>query len=86
MDNEKISVGFWKHGKRLVSSWLRKSDIPKGCRLMLVKNKYYEKDGNKPYYIGYFIKTNDHEAEDIKHPYLVLKSSMEGEEEDEDDG
>lgn len=85
MEQEKqISIGFWKHGNRLVSSWLRKGNIPKSCRLVLLKNKFYEKDGNRPYMIGYFVKTTDFKAEDIKHPYLVLSSYINAENEDEE--
>lgn len=79
------TVGFWKYGRRLVSSWLRKGNIPRGCRLMLVENKYKKAGDNKPDYIGYFLDVSDKAAKDIARPYKVLRSSFEEDEEVEDE-
>ena len=79
------TVGFWKHGKRLVSAWLRKGNIPKSCRLVLVENSYKKAGDKKPDFIGYFVDIKDTDAENIAHPYAVLRSQLEDEEDEEQD-
>lgn len=74
------TVGFWKDGNRLFSSFMKKSRIPKGCRLMLVKNRYKKSGDNKPDYIGYFISVADKDAKEISAPYAVLSSQLQDEE------
>lgn len=50
-----LKVGLWKHGERLVTSSLRKTDIPKYCRLFFIPNDYKVKGENQPDYVGFFI-------------------------------
>lgn len=55
------TVGLWKHGDRLVTASLRKTDIPKYCRLFFIPNAYKEKGGNQPDYVGFFIPVKKEE-------------------------
>jgi hypothetical protein len=56
-----LHVGLWKHGDRLVTSSLRKTDIPKYSRLFFIPNDYKTKGGNQPDYVGFFIPVKEGE-------------------------
>ena len=69
------TVGFWKneHG-RLLSSPLKKSDIPSHTRLMLLQNRRKKKGDNYPDYIGYFVKGRKEDCLAIDSPFIALSA------------
>ena len=72
------TVGFWKneHG-RLLSSPLKKSDIPSYTRLMLLQNRRKKKGDKYPDYIGYFVKGRKEDCLDIDSPFIALSALTE---------
>lgn len=68
------TIGLWKneHG-RLLSSPLRKSDIPPCTRLMFLKNRH-KKGANSPDYIGYFVLGSKEDALKIEAPFIALSA------------
>lgn len=68
------TIGLWKneHG-RLISSPLKKSDIPSRTRLMFLKNRK-KKGDRSPDYIGYFIKGSKEDAQSIEAPFIALQA------------
>ena len=69
------TLGLWKneHG-RLISSPLRKYDIPPHTRLMFLKNRKKRKGDRQPDYIGYFVQGSKEEAQGIEAPFIALKN------------
>jgi len=69
------TLGLWEneHG-RLISSSLRKSDIPPHTRLMFVKNRKKRKGDRLPDYIGYFVQGSKEDAQGIEAPFIALKN------------
>ena len=72
------TVGFWKneHG-RLLSSPLKKSDIPSYTRLMLLQNRRKKKGDKYPDYIGYFVKGRKEDCLAIESPFIALSALTE---------
>lgn len=66
------TIGLWKneHG-RLISSPLKKSDIPPYTRLMFLKNRR-KKGAKSPDYIGYFVQGRKEDALNIEAPFIAL--------------
>lgn len=70
------TVGLYKNGKRLVTTRLVRSKLPKFFRLMFLENQYKEQGDNRPDYIGYLVEGGNYlDAINIKKPYATLKAS-----------
>jgi hypothetical protein len=69
------TLALWEneHG-RLISSPLRKSDIPPHTRLLFLKNRKKEKGDRQPDYIGYFVQGSKEAAQGIEAPFIALQN------------
>ena len=75
------TIGLYRNGKRLVSTRIKKSAMPKLCRLMFIENQYKKEGDNRPDYIGFFVEGGDYlDAMNIKRQYATLKAKHPSEE------
>lgn len=73
MKEQPHTIGFFRQGKRFLSSVLFKKAIPGWCRIELIRNSYHKKGDNKPEYIGYLVPCKAKDDEQIKKPLSVLR-------------
>jgi hypothetical protein len=73
------TIGLWKNDRRLLTSPIVKSRLPKKwSRLLFIKNNGKRKDNKQPDYIGYFMDS-DAKYKEIKSPYITLRETIEDE-------
>ena len=57
-------LGLWKQERKGIYAGqvIKKSDIPKYTRIVLRRNKFYEKDSNKPWFVYCFADSEGYES------------------------